>query len=77
MTAPVCLISGVGPGTGSALARRFAEGGYRLALLAERLVYIMLQEPHLGPRPGEAARAPETPSTPVKKAPHFAHRARL
>ena len=34
MTAPVCLISGVGPGTGSALARRFAEGGYRVALLA-------------------------------------------
>ena len=34
MTAPVCLISGVGPGTGSALARRFAQGGYRLALLA-------------------------------------------
>lgn len=34
MTAPVCLISGVGPGTGSALARRFTEGGYRVALLA-------------------------------------------
>ena len=34
MTAPVCLISGVGPGTGSALAKRFAEGGYRVALLA-------------------------------------------
>jgi NADP-dependent 3-hydroxy acid dehydrogenase YdfG len=34
MTAPVCLISGVGPGTGTALARRFAEGGYRVALLA-------------------------------------------
>jgi NAD(P)-dependent dehydrogenase (short-subunit alcohol dehydrogenase family) len=34
MTAPVCLISGVGPGTGSALARKFAEGGYRVALLA-------------------------------------------
>jgi len=34
MTEPVCLISGVGPGTGSALARRFAEGGYRVALLA-------------------------------------------
>ena len=29
----VCLITGVGPGTGSALARRFAEG-YRVALLA-------------------------------------------
>jgi short-subunit dehydrogenase len=34
MTAPVCLISGVGAGTGTALARRFAEGGYRLALFA-------------------------------------------
>jgi NAD(P)-dependent dehydrogenase (short-subunit alcohol dehydrogenase family) len=43
MTTPVCLISGVGPGTGSALARRFAEGGYRLALLArseERLAVL-------------------------------------
>jgi NAD(P)-dependent dehydrogenase (short-subunit alcohol dehydrogenase family) len=43
MTAPVCLISGVGPGTGSALARRFAEGGYRVALLArndERLAAV-------------------------------------
>jgi NAD(P)-dependent dehydrogenase (short-subunit alcohol dehydrogenase family) len=48
MTAPVCLISGVGPGTGSALARRFAEGGYRLALLArneERLAALVQQLP--------------------------------
>ncbi|MFT4581489.1 MAG: NAD(P)-dependent dehydrogenase (short-subunit alcohol dehydrogenase family) [Gammaproteobacteria bacterium] len=30
----VCLISGVGPGTGAALARRFAEGDYRVAMLA-------------------------------------------
>src|SRR5262249_56020896 len=30
----VCLITGVGPGTGSALARRFAAGGYRVAMLA-------------------------------------------
>jgi NAD(P)-dependent dehydrogenase (short-subunit alcohol dehydrogenase family) len=34
MTGPVCLISGVGPRTGSALARRFADGGYRVALPA-------------------------------------------
>jgi len=34
MAKPVCLISGVGPGTGSALARRFAEGGYRPAMIA-------------------------------------------
>ena len=34
MEKPVCLISGVGPGTGAALARRFAEGDYRVAMLA-------------------------------------------
>ena len=34
MSMPVCLISGVGPGTGSALARRFGENGYSVALLA-------------------------------------------
>src|SRR6266851_3974742 len=34
MSTPICLISGVGPGTGSALAKRFTEGGYRVALLA-------------------------------------------
>lgn len=48
MTAPVCLISGVGPGTGSSLARRFAEGGYRVALLArneERLAALAQQLP--------------------------------
>ena len=30
----VCLITGVGPGTGAALARRFAAGGYQVAMLA-------------------------------------------
>jgi short-subunit dehydrogenase len=30
----VCLITGVGPGTGAALARRFAAGKYRVAMLA-------------------------------------------
>ena len=34
MTGSVCLISGVGPGTGAALSRRFAAGGYRVAMLA-------------------------------------------
>jgi NAD(P)-dependent dehydrogenase (short-subunit alcohol dehydrogenase family) len=32
--APVALITGVGPGTGAALVRRFAAGGYRIAMLA-------------------------------------------
>lgn len=30
----VCLVAGVGPGTGAALARRFTAGGYRVALVA-------------------------------------------
>lgn len=30
----VCVVTGAGPGTGAALARRFATGGYRVALLA-------------------------------------------
>lgn len=34
MSEPVCVISGVGPGTGSALVRRFSKGGYRVAMLA-------------------------------------------
>jgi len=31
---PVAVVSGVGPGTGAALARRFARGGYAVAMLA-------------------------------------------
>jgi NAD(P)-dependent dehydrogenase (short-subunit alcohol dehydrogenase family) len=30
----VALVTGVGPGTGSAIVRRFASGGYRVAMLA-------------------------------------------
>ena len=36
MSKPVCLVTGVGPerGTGAETARRFAAGGYRIAMLA-------------------------------------------
>ena len=34
MSKQVALITGVGDGTGAALARRFAQGGYRVAMLA-------------------------------------------
>ena len=34
MPKKVCLITGVGPGTGASLARRFARGGYQIAMLA-------------------------------------------
>ena len=48
MAEPVCVISGVGPGTGAALSRRFAEGGYRVAMLArntERLSQLEQEIP--------------------------------
>jgi len=31
---PVAVVTGVGPGTGTAIARRFARGGYAVAMLA-------------------------------------------
>jgi NAD(P)-dependent dehydrogenase (short-subunit alcohol dehydrogenase family) len=34
MKKPVALVTGVGPGTGAAIARRFTAGGYAVAMLA-------------------------------------------
>ncbi len=34
MTSPLAIIAGVGPGVGAAVARRFAAGGFRVALIA-------------------------------------------
>ncbi|HET9534445.1 MAG TPA: SDR family NAD(P)-dependent oxidoreductase [Mesorhizobium sp.] len=48
MAQPVCLISGVGPGTGAALVRRFAAEGHRVAMLArnaQRLAALSEQVP--------------------------------
>lgn len=45
---PLILITGVGPGTGSALARRFHEGGYQVAMMArnaERLATLEQELP--------------------------------
>ena len=33
---PACIVVGVGSGTGEALARRFAGGGYRVAMIARK-----------------------------------------
>ncbi len=33
---PLCIVAGVGPGGGAAVARRFAADGFRLALIARR-----------------------------------------
>ena len=31
---PIAIVTGVGPGTGSAIVRRFAAGGFRVIALA-------------------------------------------
>lgn len=54
MEQPICVVTGVGPGTGTALARRFANGGYRVALLArneQRLAELANQLPNTHPYP--------------------------
>lgn len=48
-TAPVALVTGVGPGTGTAISRRFSLGGYRVAMLArtpERLKVLEHELPN-------------------------------
>ena len=47
MTQPVCVVTGVGPGTGSALSRRFAAGGYRVAMLARNQTRLAALEREL------------------------------
>jgi NAD(P)-dependent dehydrogenase (short-subunit alcohol dehydrogenase family) len=54
MTQPICVISGVGPGTGTALARRFTAGGYRVAMLARTASRLAALEQEL---PGAKAYA--------------------
>ncbi|HKA90648.1 MAG TPA: SDR family NAD(P)-dependent oxidoreductase [Haliangiales bacterium] len=39
MSKPVCIIVGIGPGNGAALARRFAAEGYAVALLTRDQAY--------------------------------------
>ena len=34
MSKKVALVTGVGPGTGSSIARRFSDGGYKVAMIA-------------------------------------------
>jgi NADP-dependent 3-hydroxy acid dehydrogenase YdfG len=54
MAQPICVISGVGPGTGTALARRFTAGGYRVAMLARTASRLAALEQEL---PGAKAYA--------------------
>ncbi len=44
MSKPTALITGVGEGTGAALVRRFARGGYKIAMLARNQERLKLLE---------------------------------
>ena len=48
MTKPVCLVTGVGPGTGTALCRRFAAGGYQIAMVARDAERLATLETEIG-----------------------------
>jgi short-subunit dehydrogenase len=55
---PLCFVTGVGPGTGAAIARRFADGGYRLAVNARnagRLEALTGALPDVHQIPGDLA----------------------
>ncbi len=39
MNKPVCVVIGVGVGNGAAIARKFSEAGYKVALLARTLEF--------------------------------------
>lgn len=44
---PLAVITGVGPGTGAALVRRFSAGGYRVAMLARSVDRLQALEAEL------------------------------
>src|SRR6266704_1296263 len=52
MANPVVVVTGVGPGTGAAIARRFSRGGYTVAMLARSRDRLIALE-----RESESARA--------------------
>jgi NAD(P)-dependent dehydrogenase (short-subunit alcohol dehydrogenase family) len=54
---PVAVVVGVGPGTGAALARRFAKG-YRVALVARTAAYLKTLADEIRTGGGEALEAP-------------------
>ncbi len=65
MADKVCLITGVGPGTGAALARRFAEG-YAVAMLArkaERLAKLEREIPSARGYPCDVSDATQLTAT--------------
>ena len=57
MTNPVAVVTGVGPGTGAAIARRFSRGGYAVAMLARNRDRLASLERERATRIASAASA--------------------
>jgi NAD(P)-dependent dehydrogenase (short-subunit alcohol dehydrogenase family) len=53
-TKKVCIVAGAGPGTGTALVRRFAAGGYHVAMLARNTERLAQLEREVGGTRGYA-----------------------
>jgi short-subunit dehydrogenase len=63
---PVALVTGVGPGTGAAIARRFSRGGYSVAMLArnrERLTRLKDEIPNSHAYPCDVTNEAELDTT--------------
>ena len=61
MSQPVCLITGVGDGTGTALVRRFAQSNYQVAMLArdrDRLLKLESELPNTKAYVGDVGDLP-------------------
>ena len=69
MTRPVCVVVGVGPGNGAAIARRFGEEGYAVALVARTAALSEKLASELG---GGARAYPADASDPASLAQAFA-----
>ena len=52
---PLALITGVGPGTGAAIARRFSAGGYDVAMLARNVERLAALEREIANAKGYAS----------------------
>src|SRR5712692_5076577 len=66
MPNPVVVVTGVGPGTGAAIARRFSRGGYAVAMLArtrERLATLERELPNAQGYPCEVTDGAQIDTT--------------
>ena len=70
--ANVAAVIGVGPGLGAAIARRFARGGYAVALMARQIDALQSVKDSITEQGGKAAVIPADASDPASIAAAFA-----